>query len=171
MNRIVRALANVGGWMGQVIIAAMAVLVFVDVVGTKFFGRPVAGTVEIIEELLAVLVILGLGLTQLERGHLRVSLIGDRLSQRWRDMLDLVTCYLVGTVVSAFFCWRSFVLVQKTIDIGTVKGGIILLPIWPTAVGVLIGSLIFVVCLLSLTINMIKKLRLYKSSNEVTSAK
>ena len=153
LQDVVEAMVRGSAWVATVCTFLMMMLVTADVIGTKIFSKPIPGTLEITEELMAVLVILGLALTQVERGHLRVSVLLTRFSQKWRDRLDFFGYYLFGTIIVSVLGWRSLVLIKTYIVSGSVKMGWISFPLWPTAVVLSLGFLIFGFLLLFTVIN------------------
>ena len=56
-------------------LALMAVLTFIDVIGREAFKAPIPPKVELTELLMGLCVYLGLGLTTITRGHIRVDIV------------------------------------------------------------------------------------------------
>ncbi|MDP2644804.1 MAG: TRAP transporter small permease [Desulfobacterales bacterium] len=94
------------------ILALMMLFVTADVAGRDFFNRPVRGTVEIVGLLLIVASTWGLGLCQVEKKHLRVTLLYDmfpRRVQRWLDIFAYGVCLVTAAIVS----WQMLLLAIK----------------------------------------------------------
>lgn len=109
---------------------AMMLLVGADIVGRKFFNAPVEGTYEITEGLLTFIIYAGVTYTQLERSHVRVTLIADRLSSRVRSGMLGVTCF-IGFI---FFIYVSYCMFSFAWDSWTVremKWGTVEYPLYP----------------------------------------
>ena len=87
----------------------MMALGTVDVLGRFLFNNPILGTLEIFEILLPAIVLLGLGYTQENRAHVRMSLLVSHLSFRTQTVLSLFTngCALL---VTGLILWRGWVL-------------------------------------------------------------
>ena len=149
LRNTVHKMARVAAWVAMALTFFMMLLVTADVVGTKFFNKPVPGMAEIAEELVVLLVFLGLAFTEAEIGHLRITILFDRLSQKWRQILNILGYYVLGLVIVAILSWRSFILLKNFIAIGSMKQGIISFPLWPFAVLIALSSLIFAFVLLS----------------------
>ena len=87
----------------------MMALGTVDVIGRYLFNKPILGTLEVFEILLPAIVLLGLGYTQENRGHVTMELLVLQLSPRTKTILDVVTngCALF---ISVLILWRGWIL-------------------------------------------------------------
>jgi len=87
----------------------MMALGTVDVIGRYLFNKPILGALEVFEILLPAIVLLGLGYTQENRGHVRMELLVLHLSPRTKTILDIVTngCALF---ISVLILWRGWIL-------------------------------------------------------------
>jgi len=123
--------------LAAVCIAILMVVNFVDIIGSKFFLKSVPGALDISEELMVCLTLLPISYIALERGHIRITLLEDRLPPRVQFFLRIFQ-YLVATLITGFVTWRVFVQFQKTLRIMQLKEGIDL-PIWPGNLAVTIS--------------------------------
>jgi len=97
-----RGLAFMAGFF---LIAMM--LVTVGEMVFRMFGHPMAGTVEMIGWLAAVITAFALGYTQIYQGHVSINLFVQRLSPR----LHALVCILVdltSTLLFAIVSWHVF---------------------------------------------------------------
>src|SRR5690606_28528289 len=94
-----RALAAVAG----VALVAVTFFTVADVV-MRFFGRPIAGSFEVIGWLSAVSLALALGYTQGHRGHVAVTLVTDLLRGRSAAFLDALNS-LAALVLFGLVAW------------------------------------------------------------------
>lgn len=81
------------GTMGVIV-----VLMVVDVIGRKFFDRPLMGGVELVEQLLMISVYSAIPLVSLARGHINIELfdaIVPKSLRRAREALGEVFCGLL----------------------------------------------------------------------------
>jgi len=78
-------------WAGGVTLAMLALLTFADVIGREVFRRPIPPKVELTELLMALTVYLGLGLTTITRGQIRIDIVIVHLPARLRAVLDTIT--------------------------------------------------------------------------------
>ncbi len=94
-----RALAAVAG----VALVAVTFFTVADVV-MRFFGRPIAGSFEVIGWLSAVSLALALGYTQAHRGHVAMTLVTDLLRGRSAAFLDALNS-LAALVLFGLVAW------------------------------------------------------------------
>jgi TRAP-type C4-dicarboxylate transport system permease small subunit len=80
-----------------------------DELGRYLFNKPILGTLETFEILLPAIVLLGLGYTQENRAHVRMSILVSHLSFRTQTVLNLLMngCALL---ISMLILWRGWVL-------------------------------------------------------------
>ncbi len=126
-------------WYGRVCIffgaissVAMGIMIASTTLDTTLrytVNRPLPGIFELNEVLLVVLVFLGIGWTQMERGHTRVVLVMRKLSIRWAirfDILCWILCFsflLILGIQSGKEALRSF-------SINEFRWGSVQMPIW-----------------------------------------
>lgn len=84
---------------------AMMGLTLVDVVGRYVFNSPLVGATELTELLLIGVVFLGLPAVTLDRGHVSVSLLSDRLPARFQPLREFVLSLVIAALLSAI-AWR-----------------------------------------------------------------
>ncbi|ETX13366.1 hypothetical protein OCH239_10625 [Roseivivax halodurans JCM 10272] len=126
------------GWVAGVATFAMMCLVTVNVVTRYAFNRPIAGTLELTEGALPLIIFLSLALTQFHGGHIRVTLLTDRLPQGLARGLS-VLAMLAGAVLFAWAAWAGWLSAEKSFAIGEMKRGSIRYPIWPIKYAVSFG--------------------------------
>jgi TRAP-type C4-dicarboxylate transport system permease small subunit len=115
----------------------MMVLNVIDIVASKWFKWSIPGALDFSEELMVFLTILPIAYIALERGHIIISVVEERLSQKTRFAL-LVLRYAMGTLVMGFITWRVFTQFQNTVVVGQLKEGVNF-PIWPANLAVVLG--------------------------------
>jgi TRAP-type C4-dicarboxylate transport system permease small subunit len=81
-----RHLALFGGWL----LLAVAIVTTSDALLRDFLGRPLPGTFEATELVLAVVIFFGLPYTSLTDGHVSVDFLTSRLGQR-AQLLGVIT--------------------------------------------------------------------------------
>ena len=119
--------------------AAFTMLIAVaDVVGVKLFEWAVPSSVEFIEELMVLIVFLCIAYVELERGHIRVTIIERFIPGVLRYIFRLFG-YLVGILIIGFMSWRGFELVRYSFEMGLAKTGTVRFPLWPSHMAVFIG--------------------------------
>ena len=106
MERITWSTSSVLMYIGMGMLLAMMFLGGADVIGRYFFHRPIVGTFEITEILLAGIVFFGLAYTQRIKGHATVSLVYSHLPPRWKTAVGFLnTLWLICLCI--LISWRG----------------------------------------------------------------
>jgi TRAP-type C4-dicarboxylate transport system permease small subunit len=105
----IRLMNNAVRYVCAGLLFVMMALGTADVLGRYLFDKPILGTLETFEILLPAIVLLGLGYTQENRAHVRMSILVSHLSFRTQTVLNLLTnaCALL---ISILILWRGWVL-------------------------------------------------------------
>ena len=91
MLRLCQVIDRINQWAGNVfcyLIIFMMLTGVYEVAMRYFFNRPVMGTYELSELMLAAIVFFGLAYTAVEQGHIRVDLITSILPKKIQAFLD-----------------------------------------------------------------------------------
>jgi TRAP-type C4-dicarboxylate transport system permease small subunit len=120
------------------------VLVVANVLLRYLFNAPIAGTLELTEAALPIIVFLSLALTQYEGGHIRVVLLTRKLPLKARRIAS-VLAMLLGAALFAWATYAGWLLTAKSIAIGEIQRGSIRYPLWPIK-----GAIAFGMALLTL---------------------
>ncbi len=90
------------------VLAAVMMVSVVDVVGRYVLNRPLPGSSEITEILMAILIYAGLPLVSLRRAHIAVDLLDSLTPPTIARVRDIVV-NLVSVLVLAIVAWRLWV--------------------------------------------------------------
>lgn len=148
MNKIfvtIKVLSRTMYWIACIAIVSIVVLTVCDVV-LRRFGMPIAYTYEMVMVLGAIAIGFSVPQTTLDKGHVLMDFITDKVSERWQQILHFTTRCL-GAGMFAIFAWRMFVLGSNLRRAGEVTP-ILQIPIHPVAFG--IGVCFVVECLVLL---------------------
>ncbi len=124
LNRIIQTLEVIS----SVVLAAMMLLTFVDVIGRYLFGSPVFGASEMISTMLALAIFLGLGIANARDKHIAVELFDTRIRNLAPGLYDAV---IQGFSILAM-CLIVYVLFQQAVEAAHVNSTTIVLE-WPLA--------------------------------------
>ena len=106
---VVRWVNNVG----VVILALMMALTVADVTMRYFFNKPVLGSFEITEYMMALLAALTIGYAAVKNAHVNVDLVISRLPERSQGFVSIFTnliCVILFTLTSWRIIYESLVL-------------------------------------------------------------
>jgi TRAP-type C4-dicarboxylate transport system permease small subunit len=92
---------------GMSLLIPLMLLTTSDVIGRGFFRKPIPGTFELSEYVLAVFILLGAAYTQQVKGHVGVDFITSKLSPRLRAVCEIITT-LLSLFIIAIVIWQGF---------------------------------------------------------------
>lgn len=118
---------------------ALMFLVDANALTRKLFNWPIVGTQEITEALMPLIILLPLGYTQLMRGHIRVQLLTDRFPHGARRVIYMATL-ASGCAFFAWVAWAAWLYGLRAYTVGETAWGLVRFPIWPSKMGVALGS-------------------------------
>ena len=92
--------------IGAVILSMMVSLTFVDVFLRYVFKRPLTGSTDVTALMLASIVLLGMGYTELHKGHVNIDLVLVWLRKTPRLVINTVICIL-NICLFALLTWQG----------------------------------------------------------------
>jgi len=102
-NGIHKAIKNLSRWINYLSMAAvftvMAILV-TDIILRNFFKSAILGATEMVEMGMALIVFCGFAYTQVEKGHVRVTMLTDKLPPKARYCVECLV--MLFTVVLSY---------------------------------------------------------------------
>ncbi len=113
VQKVNRFIAGVGAWC----LIPLMVITAVDVMSRDIFNRPIPGTVELSQYMLAVFILLGLAYTQQVKAHVAVSLFTSRLSnpvQLTFNIISILLCLFLSFIIA----WQGWMvgIGEKTVS-------------------------------------------------------
>jgi TRAP-type transport system small permease protein len=90
-----RRLARLGGWL----LLAVALATVADALLRSFLGRPIRGTFEATELVLAAIIFFGLPYTSLTDGHVSVDFLTSRLRPRMQHVIIAVNALVCAALL------------------------------------------------------------------------
>ena len=151
LGKIVEPLSKWGASIAAFSLTCMMILTFIDVAGSQIgkwelvnsrtnFFKPFLGGQEIVELTMVVLVAFGLSYCALFKGHIRVDLILQYVSQKATHWFDVFT-YGISCLFYILIAFQSFVYCIDNIHDKTVST-ILLIPIYPFNFLLFLGALL-----------------------------
>jgi TRAP-type C4-dicarboxylate transport system permease small subunit len=134
-NGIYRVAGRLNGVSAAAVVFIM-LLTCADVV-MRLFGRPIPGTYELVGYFGTVIVAFSLACTSVERGHISVELLVNRLRARLRNVIE-GTGHLVSAVLFGLLAWQSQVYAMDLVESGEVSLTLGI-PTWPFVFGLTAG--------------------------------
>ncbi len=157
---IIRAARQLAHRMSQVaglMVLAMAVIVFIDVVLRQVFLAPIGGISEIAGYGLAIVVTWGLSDAFLHRRHIRIDVIYFLMPTGIRVVLDIVTL-LVMLLVMIYLGRATVDMTLMAIEFGSLSSQPLYLPLAPIQGMWAAGVVVFVIVMLIVTVLVAREL-------------
>lgn len=115
-----------------------------DVVGTKFFGYPIPGTLEVTESTMVLIVFGALAFTQTRRAHIRVEIFYNHVGPRAQSLMDALT-HLLALVYFGLLCWLGAGELLYSWEIREATMGAIRFPLYPARALLVVGTALLLV--------------------------
>lgn len=159
LKKIIKPAILILNGAGVTILALMMLLTASDVLLRYIFNRPIIGSLEITEYMMAIVVAFGLAYCASQDGHVRVEIIVDRLPHSVQTIVNGTTS-LLGIFLFTLITWQCFVYTRMLFHSGLVST-VVHISRFPFACLVGIGSLfltlILLVDLLEILTRMVRK--------------
>jgi TRAP-type C4-dicarboxylate transport system permease small subunit len=152
--RLVRGIIDGAMFLANVCMAAMLVLVCLNVILRYVFGQPIYWGDEVMIYLMVLLVFLGFGYMLIENRHVRMTAIMERLSVRTQNILWIIIS-LLGIGYFIILLLAGLYITTDSFQIGfisTITGW----PIGPWQVVMCIGLAILLMACIWFTINKVR---------------
>lgn len=105
-------------------------LVSTNIAGRYFFNRPIDGTLEIGQLVLATVIFFNLAHAEMKNSHIRVVAVLELLPRKWRDKIE-TAILAVGFLMMVLMAWRSIPFALESFHMREVHMSVDV-PIWPT---------------------------------------
>jgi TRAP-type C4-dicarboxylate transport system permease small subunit len=148
--KIIKPVSTVFNAIGMVTLAAMMFLTAIDVILRKAINAPIVGSYEIIQFMMGITVAFGLAYCAVEKGHVTVDIIENRLSKRTRGIVHITTG-LLGIVIASLISWQTCAYIVSLYQ-SHLLSSVLLIPVYPlvalVAFGIIMFTLVLVIHLL-----------------------
>ena len=130
-------------------VVIMMLLTCTDVL-LRLFRRPVPGAYEIVGFLGTVVIAFSLAYTSLEKGHIAVEILVEKLPRWMQAGIDTIVS-LIGSVLFALITWQSMAYAADLKQSGEISVTLTM-PIYPFIYGIAVGSALLCLVLLMETL-------------------
>ncbi len=132
--------------VGQYVLMLMMLLTSADVCGRYFFNRPLLGAYDLTQLMMVVMVFFCIAYTQVKKGHVGITIIVDRLSEKNQAVIESVG-YFLGLVLFSILAWQNIVK-ANLMRMGGATTASIEIPTYPFFLVIAFGSLLMCLVLL-----------------------
>ncbi|CCK79715.1 MULTISPECIES: TRAP transporter small permease subunit [Desulfobacula] len=128
-------LAEIAGW----IVVLMMLTISYDVVMRYAFNSPTTWSFEVNRYMLIMVVFIGAAWTLPAGGHVTVDIATERIPERKRIVLDIITSFMAGTYVLIFLI-QSVVFTYDALEHNVRSTEYLAWPLWPIRAFLVVGA-------------------------------
>lgn len=154
MNNFKDSCYRMSGWLSGICIVAITLLLLAQIVG-RMFGFIVPSAEDFAGFALAASTFFGLAYTFHEGGHIRVTLVIQRLSVGRRKVQEALILTL-ALALTAFVAYASCYMVYESYVYEEVSYGYVPVPLWIPQLPVALGSVALVLAVLDAWISALR---------------
>lgn len=133
-----KSLSNFFGLIALVFLLFLMTGTTIDVLVRKFIGRPISGVFELSELSMVLIVFFGLGWTQLDQAHIRVTVVVERLPQKVQTICHALAWFFAAVLV-AILAYPATLEAIHSFGIKEFRWGYVEFPIWWAKIALAIG--------------------------------
>ncbi len=156
-SNILRFISNLLNTIAGIAVTFMMLLTVADVL-LRAGGRPIIGTFEVVSLMLALVIGFGIPQVSIDRGHVYMDFLMDKLSRRGRNVMNTFTRVLC-LFLFALIGFNLFNVAARFHASGEVSPTI-MIPFYPVAYGVA------VCCLLECCVFLVDIVRIWRGQYE-----
>lgn len=138
LHRHMSRLSDVLGWIALAFLSLMMFGIALDVVLRSLTGRPVPGLFELSEISMVMVVFMGLGWTQRDDAHIRVTMLTDKLPEPFRIGCTALAWLLAALALLAL-AYPATLEAIYSFSIREFRWGYFQMPIWWAKIAVAVG--------------------------------
>ena len=147
INLITRPIVRLLKSIAMGILLIMMFLTAMDVIFRYMFNRPITGSYELIEFMMAILVSFGIAYCALEGGHVSVDLVVARFSEKTQAIIESITSiFSLGLFI--LITWQNVLYIRDNFH-SKLESAVLFIPVYPFIAIVAIGFA--VLCMVLLT--------------------
>ena len=135
-ERLIYLMSNRLNWVAAGAIVAMMLLTSADVI-LRLFRHPIPGTYEIVGLLGAVVISFSLAYTSVEKGHIAVEFLVQRLPRNVQAFIEAINNFL-GIFLFGVIAWQSILYAADLRQTGEVSMTV-QMPTYPFVYGIALG--------------------------------
>lgn len=152
-NSIVNALSIVGKWIALTTMTLMMFYITFAVLNRQIY-KPIIGDVELVQLMMIILIMFGLGYSQSQEAHVSISIIVDRFPEQVQNIIIIIG-YILTFIVTVIVAW-----VTLGIAIDEMKGSsrstdLLEIPFWPFRYIISLGFVLWGLEALKKSLNLI----------------
>ena len=155
---LVDAINKKAGLVAGLLIPVIMLITSYEVIARYCFQAPTIWAWDINVQIFALIIFFGGGYLMLYDGHVRVDVIYGNLSDKWKNILDLVTSPVLFMFLVILF-WKFVVMTVDSVEEREVTSTLFAPPVYPLKVLCSIGLFFFLLQAVARLIRNVRNLR------------
>jgi TRAP-type transport system small permease protein len=127
--KVIEPVTRLTNYVAIGVLSLMMFFTAIDVLLRYLFNKPIPGDMELTQFMMAVVVSAAVGYCGLQKGHIIVDILFNKLSLKGRAIFN-VFHYLVGAILFALICWRT-ALEGVAVQSRNLTSAVLLIPVFP----------------------------------------
>jgi TRAP-type C4-dicarboxylate transport system permease small subunit len=140
LSRVVDPINKYGAYIASVMLFIMMILIFFDVSSRWIFNKPIQGSFELTEYLMAILTSFALGYCALKKHHIRVDLMFQYTSKKTTLWFD-VFAYGIAFIFFALINWQCWLNVLSYLN-NKLTSAVLFIPAYPFVFIVMVATIL-----------------------------
>lgn len=157
-EKVIRNMSNIFHTVGMGMLLILMLLDSADVLGRYLFAKPITGTLEISQMLLASMVFFSWAYTQVIKGHVNIDIVVSRFSPRVQAIINVIATFL-GLVLFILIAWQGAVLAKQYAGEGRLIAGVVKWPLAPFQAFISLGALAICLVFISQIFQLIPQMK------------
>lgn len=153
MRSFLDRIYTIAGALAGLLILGITLIILAQIVG-RWFGVVIPSTDDFSGFMLAASSFMGLAYTLREGGHIRVSLVIQRIPVRFRKYQEFLVL-VVAVLLALYMSWYLWHMVYESYIFEEVSVGYIPIPLWIPQIPVAIGCTLFNIVLIEELANLL----------------
>lgn len=138
---VTRLNSLLGVWILSYLVIVMVVLLLFEIVARYVFSSPTIWASEMTQMVFGAYVILSGGFLLVRKGHINVDIFYDRLGERGKAAVNIVTCFLFFAFV-AVILKEGWMMAEESWAMGETSFSAWNPPVWPLKIAIPVGAIL-----------------------------
>ena len=147
LEKIIAGIIVLLKWVGSVSLALMMFLTAVDVACRYLFNSPIAGALELVEYMMAVLIPFSVAYCGFCKSHVAVEFIMDQFPRKLQGFVD-VCMSAITLVFLMVITWQTCLYVVETFE-SKLTSSVLLIVAYPFVIPIALGMAVFSLVILN----------------------
>jgi TRAP-type C4-dicarboxylate transport system permease small subunit len=137
ISRITDLIVGLLKGIAMSVLVIMMLLTALDVIFRYIFNRPIAGSIELVEFMMAIMVSFGIAYCAVLRGHVSVDIVVTLLPEKTQTIIGTITS-LLSLGLFLLITWQNLLYIKEIFESG-LESPVLLIPVYPFIGVVAIG--------------------------------